>query len=754
MARRKRSTSVAPAPPSVPTPVSITEPKWYQMRGPYERLRGRLSALLSGLLYRLVLTTAVPTASCDMLGKTIYVNPGRASDLVDELDPVLRRKLEYLFTRAMLGHEVLHAKYSDPEPFAACHKEYRALGAICNILEDARIEAIGASTSFVDTQLFAFMAAVIRKGLPQFTDLAFDDPNSLELLLLHWRFNKPLPDLTAAGKLKWLPIRRLAYQAVYADTTEEVADISRQIASIAGLSADNAKMGSSDENELTGTRTSKSKNPMQKPDNLDDPYNDKDEEKQAAEEAAGKSKNDKTESKTQKNSKKPAKDKDSENGSGDKSDKSEKESNRAPKQDDQSGGENDSSDESAGEDSESQDGGGDSANDAAEDESESESSSGSGDESEPDSDENSSESSNDSGAPDGSNGLDDMDSQGGSSDANPSEGGLDGDSASDSGTGPCGKDNQFGGNAEQSTDSSPAQESSYDNTSEDTTIETLVESIMSSVNDNVDDALDAASKEILDGEKNEYSHFYILQPALDYLNQAAPIIAQIMRELKVEQPRASCGPDSEYGKFHSRYYVRSVERPWKRKIFRGDETPTMALFLLLDLSGSMCYDTENLRVLTMAVYEVCRQLKIPLTIAAFDDTYEVIKKFDEWSDIVPMRIAGLRPNGQTVLAPGLRDAFDQLKRRPETTKHVIVVHDGGPHDNRATIADAMQQLRTVADVFGIYIARGDSWSESTYVRNSLDTLFGTKHYQIAPMESVGNAWCVYVKQQQRSKLQH
>lgn len=744
-----------------------TAPKWYDLRGPYERLRGRLSALLPGLPYRLVLTPSIPTACCAMESKTIFINPLLGTVLINEQDQVLQRKMEYLLTRAMEGHEVLHAKFSDPAPFAECKKEFPALGVIWNILEDIRIESIGASLSFVDTQLFTFKAAVYRKTLPKITDLDFDDPNTLELLLLYVKNSKPAPEFTAKGKLKWLPIRRLVYKATYADTSEEVAVIAREIAKIAGLTAQTAQADPSQPDEMSGTQGKAQKNPMQKPDNMDDPYDDKDEEAQAmaavsqqsqdSDNGDGKEEDQdsKGRSKKKKKKSKPKAEPDSEDtGAGDSEDEdSEEQGNQQDDQDESTGGSGDEEDPAEDNDTAGGSTGDDEESDE-DDDSDTDSSGGDSDEEDNDlSDEDESDASDGNSSDDsGSDGDDasDLDSledpndmgdgeAGGGSDDGDSDMGESDDDSSDGGDG-------IGGSDPDENPSAAPEPDQDDGANED--LKKLLQSIIDNLGEDVDNTIDQATKNLLAGHE-ESSHFYTLQPPLPYIAEAAPLVTQMLRELRVEQPRSSCGANRECGKFNSRYYIRSVEKPWKRKMFHGEESPKMALFLLLDLSGSMINDVHNLRVFAMAVYEVCRQLSIPLIIGAFDDNYEVIKQADEWSEAVTMRLAGLVHRDMTTLCPGLRDAYRQLFSRPETLKHVVVVHDGGPQDGINVIQANMQKLKTVANVFGIYIQREEI---DEGVRENLDAIFGQKNYQVAPMQGVASSWCLYVKQQQRSKM--
>ncbi|MHB1455391.1 MAG: vWA domain-containing protein [Armatimonadota bacterium] len=211
--------------------------KWYDWHTASERLQARLYALTSGRPYKFKFSPEFPTAYCDIKNKTVGVNPEAFDDVFAEQKLAGNQKDEanFLMSRALLGHEALHAVYTDSVVLhEACQDPYDS--KIFNILEDARIEKIGSTESHVSKTLFRLLNATSFKTLPEFNE---SNPYSMIHLLMHWRHGMRIPELT--DETKWIEIRNLAEDSLYAPTSSEVLLIARQIVDMLGLREEQEK---------------------------------------------------------------------------------------------------------------------------------------------------------------------------------------------------------------------------------------------------------------------------------------------------------------------------------------------------------------------------------------------------------------------------------------------------------------------------------------------------------------------------------
>ncbi len=273
---------------------------------------------------------------------------------------------------------------------------------------------------------------------------------------------------------------------------------------------------------------------------------------------------------------------------------------------------------------------------------------------------------------------------------------------------------------------------------------------MGQINESLDDVLDDDLQSLLEAGTGRGNGFYSYEPYRECLNGAAPLIHQLLQELRAEAPKSTHGPDALTGRFRTRYYLRNAETPFRRKRFIGRDIPKMAIYMLLDLSGSMLPQIDELRVFATAVYETCRVLKIPLAISLFNGMWEPLKSFDEWSDRYLAALAGVRASGGTSIRCGMLHAEMSLQKRPEQLKHLIVLHDGCPSETPTEMQPVIERIRRFGEVFSIYtVAEGTYEHHIQTAQTRLEQIFGAKHFKVCPMRDAARSWCVYVKQRQR-----
>jgi len=206
---------------------------WYDWHTITDRLEGRSQALTRGLPYKVTLDPSIITAACNISAKQIRLNPVAFDHKIRTRDDKLRSRTNYLITRALLGHEVLHALYSDPNalPDEQIHR------SVTNLLEDARIEGIGMDESMVNRQLFKFLSTICRQDQAVFDDFSITDKMSWLKLLFVWRFGGTLPTLPDIRNQKLLAkMISMAEDSLYATDSMEVARIAEALCKLTGMS--------------------------------------------------------------------------------------------------------------------------------------------------------------------------------------------------------------------------------------------------------------------------------------------------------------------------------------------------------------------------------------------------------------------------------------------------------------------------------------------------------------------------------------
>lgn len=209
---------------------------WYDWHTITERLQGRIYALTRGRPYKVVLDPATSTGCCNFTDQKILINPNLFSDVFQKMGISGNSldKANFLVSRAITGHEALHVLYSDPEVVVqAC--ESANLKIVLNLLEDARVERIGAMSSHVSKTLFRFVNGIAVNQLSEFTDTSLSDKLSGISLLLRWRLGAGIPQLESKALKLWNQIHGLAEKALYAETCADVLQLAREILQLLDL---------------------------------------------------------------------------------------------------------------------------------------------------------------------------------------------------------------------------------------------------------------------------------------------------------------------------------------------------------------------------------------------------------------------------------------------------------------------------------------------------------------------------------------
>lgn len=235
-------------------------------------------------------------------------------------------------------------------------------------------------------------------------------------------------------------------------------------------------------------------------------------------------------------------------------------------------------------------------------------------------------------------------------------------------------------------------------------------------------------------------------PYAHYLSEAAPIAAELIRDLKADGPKAVSGPGEYPGRFKSRYYLRDNQKPFALQKYQGLTVPKMALSLVIDRSGSMESIVQELRTMSMAIAMACESLKIPLSIWALEGQVHV-KKFDERGPQVLAKIAGISANTLTRVMPTINDVVNNLKNRPEELKQIVLIHDGMPSDGGDFIR-WRNELRGIG-LFCLFIMKEEEYQfykdAPQSLRERMDELVGPRNYAVAPVSELARHWCSFIR---------
>ena len=170
---------------------------------------------------------------------------------------------------------------------------------------------------------------------------------------------------------------------------------------------------------------------------------------------------------------------------------------------------------------------------------------------------------------------------------------------------------------------------------------------------------------------------------------ARPLVRQLAEALRMPEPDVHPQPHEWRGRYHFRQDIRTPDAPCLYAQGLDRAPRSVALYVLVDRSGSMGDLESHVQLALMTLYLAATELAIPTGITAFganrdDDEKSLIFPIAE--PMSPMAqegakalIAGYRgTTGSEFLDWGLRLAEHELMARPERLKVLVVIHDGQP----------------------------------------------------------------------------
>lgn len=137
-----------------------------------------------------------------------------------------------------------------------------------------------------------------------------------------------------------------------------------------------------------------------------------------------------------------------------------------------------------------------------------------------------------------------------------------------------------------------------------------------------------------------------------------------------------------------------------------NEIPELAVGLLLDESGSMCSCDRSsyARASAIILYDFCQSLDIPVMVyghstgySSAGNTVELYSyaEFDGYDHDDKYRMMDIAARGSNRDGAALRFVAEQLSRRPEAVKILILVSDGQPADTGYSGSAAEEDLRGI-----------------------------------------------------------
>lgn len=270
--------------------------------------------------------------------------------------------------------------------------------------------------------------------------------------------------------------------------------------------------------------------------------------------------------------------------------------------------------------------------------------------------------------------------------------------------------------------------------------------------DQKDDSVDQKTISALTEDRNagfdveiEFGDFKSLGDYAVIRSEVAPIINNLKRGLKnilnfnVDEVNRYLHSGQIDGKSLSRVPTGAI---CAKRTEKNDEAD-LNLTVLVDLSGSM--NGERLAYSKRActiLQEVCCDLKIPISILGFQDSYSgrvSIRHFGNaamkgryaHTGIVNMTAGGGTPMGEAL---GYMPKF--LQKQTETDKLLIVITDGEPNGGPALSKIMVNKISNDAKVYGLAIGDGTE---------QLSKIFGSKYIGIDSLEKLPKELCKIIE---------
>jgi cobalamin biosynthesis protein CobT len=184
------------------------------------------------------------------------------------------------------------------------------------------------------------------------------------------------------------------------------------------------------------------------------------------------------------------------------------------------------------------------------------------------------------------------------------------------------------------------------------------------------------------------------------------------------------------------------------------EAPEMAIALLNDESGSMesCDRATYARAASIILYDFCRALKIPVMIYGHStDSGVDLYSYAEFDDIGRddcVRLMDISARSSNRDGAALRFVAEQLIKRPEEVKILILISDGQPADSGYYGSAAEEDLRGIKyeysrkGVIFVAAAIGDD-------KDDIERIYGNSFLDITDMNKLPAALTTVIKRHMR-----
>ncbi len=177
-----------------------------------------------------------------------------------------------------------------------------------------------------------------------------------------------------------------------------------------------------------------------------------------------------------------------------------------------------------------------------------------------------------------------------------------------------------------------------------------------------------------------------------------------------------------------------------KRIEKNDEAD-LNITVLVDMSGSMNGRPINYaKAACVVLYEVCRELNIPITVLGFRSGNPTEIHYFADSNLkgryTHTGISAMYASGGTPLNKAMNYLPVHLKKQDQTDKLVIIITDGEPEEDTDTCRDTVKKLSNNAKVYGLAIGTG---------RNTLAQIFGTRYMGIDSLEKLPKELCKIIE---------
>jgi hypothetical protein len=197
-------------------------------------------------------------------------------------------------------------------------------------------------------------------------------------------------------------------------------------------------------------------------------------------------------------------------------------------------------------------------------------------------------------------------------------------------------------------------------------------------------------------------------PYLELEEQVASHAVRLAAALQEPRPEQSLAPHAYRGRYSFRQEMRTPDRPHLSRLETSQAARSLALYVLVDRSGSMVRFEQAVRQALMTIYLAALQVTIPIGIAFFgeddlsasdrllspdqisvDQAVAEIAPFSQADpEVVKALIAGYSGwSSQEYLDWGLRKAEAELRQQPEHLRVLLILHDGDPVFRTRTFSD-------------------------------------------------------------------